>query len=186
MNFAINNNAATNAANVLRPAQAALIEAGLAAAWDIYQMPDGQGGQEATIVRDMVWRMEQGRSLSEKQVNYLRVLVDRIANRGQRAAQWAAEAQDAAPVPTGRLTFTGTILTVKGQETRFGYVTKLLVKTSDGWKAWGTCPRSIDANKGDTITMTASVEPSPNDAKFGFYSRPTGARIVRAAQGNEQ
>ena len=182
MNFTLNNNAAKNAANVIRPAQALLIEAGLAVAWEVYQTPDITGGQEEATIRDMVWKLEQKGTLSDKQVNYLRILVERIARRYERAAQWAAESQDAAPVPTGRLTFTGEVLTVKEVYSQFGPATKLLLKTADGWKAWGTCPRALELPaKGDTVTLTATLEPSKDDAKFGFFSRPTGATLTRRA-----
>ena len=181
MNFTNTHTAANNqAAHAFRPAQVWLTQNGLAAAWEVYQ--GASGGQEETTVRDMVWRLEQGRELSERQVNYLRILVERIERKGARAAQWAAESATASDVPTGRIEIEGEVVTTKYQESRFGTQFKMLVKHTSGYKVWGTVPRSIDGlAKGDTVRFTATVEPSPSDPKFGFFSRPTGAAVVNKA-----
>ena len=175
-----NHIAANHAANAFRPAQVWLAQNGLAAAWEIYQ--GAAEGQEETTLRDMVWRLEQGRELSGKQVNYLRILMERIERKGARAAQWAAESATASDVPTGRIEIEGEVVTTKLQESRFGTQLKMLVKHATGYMVWGTVPRAIDGlAKGDTVRFTATVEPSPSDPKFGFFSRPTGAAVVNKA-----
>ena len=178
-----NTNTAANAAHAFRPAQVWLNQNGLAAAWEVYQQFETTGGTgDHAIIRDMVWRLEQGRELSGKQVNYLRILMERIERKGARAAQWAAESATAADVPTGRLEIEGEVAATKLQESRFGTQFKMLVKHTSGYKVWGTVPRAIDGlAKGDTVRFTATVEPSPSDPKFGFFSRPTGAAVVNKA-----
>lgn len=95
------------------------------------------------------------------------------------AALEALEARTAAarPVPTGRLVIEGVVLAKKLQESAYGSTYKLLIE-GEGWKVWGTEPRSIDAAKGDRVRLTATVEASADDASFGFYSRPTKAEVL--------
>jgi hypothetical protein len=51
------------------------------------------------------------------------------------------------------------------------------VKHVDGkWILTTQQQRSLD--KGDRVRFTATVTPSNDDAKFGFYKRPTKAELV--------
>lgn len=54
----------------------------------------------------------------------------------------------------------------------------MIVKTDAGWKVYGTVPGSIDAKRGDHITFEAQVTVSDDDPKFGFFKRPTKAKIM--------
>ena len=163
------------APQILRPAQATLRAAGLDAAWEVYITPDATGGKEAAVIRDIVWRLESRGTLSGPQVNCLRSLVDRIAQR-------ASEREGALDCPTGRMTITGTVVSTKLVDSQYGPTLKMLIRHPDGWKVWGTVPRAIEEPaKGDTVTLTATVERSRDDAKFGFYSRPTGATLTPQA-----
>ena len=98
-----------------------------------------------------------------------------------QAAMEALEARTAAarPVPTGRLVIEGVVLAKKLQESAYGSTYKLLIE-GEGWKVWGTEPRSLDAAKGDRVRLTATVEASADDPSFGFYSRPTKAEVLAA------
>jgi hypothetical protein len=83
------------------------------------------------------------------------------------------------PAPTGRVTFTGTIATVK-VENGFGYnttVTKLLVVADDKYKVWVTAPRDLlfmgdGPTKGQRVTMVATLTQSAKDATFAIGKRP--------------
>lgn len=108
--------------------------------------------------------------------------VKRVARQAQRAAEEAA----AQPVPQvdGRINFEGIVLTTKEQE---GYMpgttcTKVLVQHATGYKLWGTMPSALVAKRGDVVAFSARVERSSNDEKFGFFSRPTKPRLVKAAE----
>lgn len=161
------------APGLMRPAEAFLNAEGLDAAWQIYLTPDTTGGKEEATIRSIVWKLEQYGSISPAQTEYLHGLVGRIAQRDLDRAT-------ALDCPTGRIEITGTVVSVKLVDTQFGTVHKMLVRHADGWKVWGTVPRALDVPaKGDTVTLTATVEPSRDDAKFGFYSRPTGATLTR-------
>lgn len=109
--------------------------------------------------------------------------------RAAKAAARAAEEAAALPVPSTaeRITVTGTVLTTKYQE---GYmqgsqVLKMLVKTTEGYKLWGSVPsdlsHGLDGNGGligKAVTFSCKVERSKDDEKFGFYTRPTKAKFV--------
>jgi hypothetical protein len=155
-------------------AEGILAEAGLTAAWTIYraQPVDGEGQEESTV-RDMVGRLVQYGSISEKAMNWLRVLVtERIPGRAERKARFAAEAEAALPVPASdqRQTVVGTVLSIK--EGHFG--PRMLVKHADGWKVFGSVPTAIAGIKpGSRVQFDALIKRSDRDEKFGFFSRPT-------------
>lgn len=118
--------------------------------------------------------------------------VKKAAREAQRAADDAAALP--VPVTSERVQVTGEVLTVKEQEAYnpFGgvqwgpipTVLKMLVKTDAGYKLWGSLPRdlgNVDGGlKGKRIAFNAKIERSKDDAKFGFFSRPTKARVVAA------
>jgi hypothetical protein len=110
----------------------------------------------------------------------MRKMLAMIPSRKATEAAKAAEKAAAADCPTGRIEITGKVLTIKSQETMYGWATKMLVEHATGFKVWGTLPSNLTVEKGDTVAFTAMVEPSKDDAKFGFYSRPTKARVVVA------
>ena len=153
---------------------------GLAAAWAIYANQNFSFDKwEETTVRDIVSKLVQYGSISEKQESFLASLLVKIADRAKIEAQRAAEKDAAAPVPTGRQTVTGKVLTRKQVESYYGNSTKILVQSDAGWKVFGTCPSDLnDCEKGDIVTFTATIEPSKDDAKFGFFSRPSKASFV--------
>lgn len=153
-----------------------LIDAGLSAAWDIYAAEDRSGYkyEEATIM-DIVGKLVRYGSVTDKALNYVRVLLNKIPARAEMEAKRAAETAAAAPVPVtdAKIKIAGEVLTVKAQETRYGVVTKMLIKTDAGWKIWGTVPSAMPhPERGDRVSLEATVVPSKDDPKFGFYSRP--------------
>lgn len=91
------------------------------------------------------------------------------------------------PVIEGRGAVTGTVLGTKSVENAYGYSFKLLMQDDRGFKLWGTCPRGLDADpenpghwielRGHRVEMVATVE-AGRDFGFGFYSRPTKARLL--------
>ncbi len=93
----------------------------------------------------------------------------------------AAEAEAALPMPvtTDRIKITGEVVSVKDDEGPYGFVTKLLVKSVDGWKVFGNAPSSASGVKrGDKVVFFAKVTVSNKDPKFGFFNRPTKFEIV--------
>jgi hypothetical protein len=171
-----------------KKALATLMDAGLATAWDIYNTPyeqlpkdaNGYVPYEEETVRDIVGKLVQYGSVSDKQIGYLRKLIAKIDDRAAEAARRAAENANAADCPSGKVTVKGTVLSTKIQDGFYGNTLKMLVKDDSGFKVWGTVPASISVNRDDRVTFTATVEPSKDDPKFGFYKRPTQASVEAA------
>ena len=80
-------------------------------------------------------------------------------------------------VTEGRQVINGTVLALKNQESDWGSVLKMLVQDDKGFRVWGSVPSSLDCNREDHITFTATVTPSDKDSKFGFFKRPTKAAV---------
>jgi hypothetical protein len=146
-----------------------------------------------SFIQDVMRRFKTKAELSEKQIAAVKTALVRDAERAEREAVWATEAELAADAPTGKVTVTGEIVSTKWQETMYGSTQKMIVKTEAGWKLWVTVPSSIeptqsftdfaegkaeDKLEGKTVTLTATVTPSNDDPKFAFGKRPTQAKLV--------
>jgi len=186
-------------------AKAVLADAGLTRAWEIYTLDtdglralgavrtitsDGQSHdvrtEELGKLADIVDRLVKWGSLSEKQLNFVGLLVKRIDNKvayeAEQAARKAAEQANAADCPKGKVKISGEILSTKVVDGYYGLQTKMLVREDLGFKVWGSLPAAIgSAKKGDRVTFTATVKPSDDDSKFGFFSRPTKASVTSTA-----
>lgn len=144
--------------------------------------------EQATIA-DIVGRLYQRGSISEAQWNFLDVLCERHAANEQRAAERAAERDSRPEIPAdvldGRVVIEGEVVALKEVETDFGITTRMLVKTDAGWVVWGTRPSAIDdAERGDRVRFACRVS-AGDERGFGFFSRPTKAEIVSAANTQE-
>lgn len=177
-------------------AQGTLQAEGLEPAWQTYLKGTTQGSSQLNrdeyTIADMVDKLVRYGSLSPKQINFLRLLVDRVANADKIAEQRKAEKALAKDCPTGRLTVEAEVLTVKYQASDFGETLKMLVKTTDGYTLWGTVPSDLQLfddsegnqrglRKGDRITLTATISPAPNDSKHGFFKRPIAKLLQSVA-----
>ena len=148
-------------------------------AWDIYERTGSKPYEEATIT-DIVGKVVKYGNISDAQVKFVNGLIDRIARRAEIAAARQAESDAAAPFPVtdARIQIEGEILSTKTQESDFGTQHKMLVRSTDGWKIWVTCPGGA---KGDKVRFCAKVQVSREDNKFGFGSRPTKFEIIEPA-----
>lgn len=84
------------------------------------------------------------------------------------------------PLTNKRLLINGKIISIHKYPSSFndGYQISVLVQHPDGWKVYGTLPKSVrDSKEGDEIEFSALIKPSKN-YDFGIFSRPTKARIV--------
>lgn len=137
-------------------------------------------GYQSNFVKDVLAKLAQYGELSERQVEALeRAFAQRQQRAEEEAAKQAASNEPVVPCPTGRVSITGIVLNTKYVENDFtGYETlKMLVRDNRGFKVWGTMPRSLDANVGDSVTFTANLEASCKDPQFGFFKRPTKAKL---------
>ena len=118
-------------------------------------------------------------SMTEKQTTFARSLIAQIADR---------KVQDARKInaPTGRTTITGQIVARKISENAYGSTDRItvLVETEAGtWILNCSTPSAITGaspRRGDTVTLTATIEPSDTDPTFAFGKRPTKATMVKA------
>lgn len=82
------------------------------------------------------------------------------------------------PCPVGRVTIVGKVVSVDSKDTDFGTRYVMTVRDDSGFTVWGSQPSALDPSVGDRIEFTASVERSDRDECFGFYKRPSKARIL--------
>lgn len=160
-------------------AQGVLAELGLTRAWEIAQAFGVNAelhGHEEGLISNIVGKLVNYGSISDKQIEFLRSLLVQLDTREQRMAQRAAEKEAAKPAPAGRVQAEVEVLSVKEHETSFGDRWVMTVKSvADGWMAWGSAPAGVE--RGQKITLAATFTPKEGDPKFAFFKRP---RVVAA------
>jgi len=150
-------------------ARCAFLEANPTVAAAIEQAK-GAAHAKNTFVADVLGKLDRFGSISERQVAAVLSSLQRDLATAERKAAEAVEVKGDAP--SGRVTVTGEILTVKDQEGAYGVVTKMLLKLANNSKVWLTAPGEMTAGRGDTITVTATFEVSRDDKSFAFGKRP--------------
>jgi hypothetical protein len=148
---------------------------------------------EHPIVKDIKARFYEYASISPKQEALVLKIADDILNPK------APEVKAPAPVGEERVTFRGTVLSVKAREGfRGGVEWKMTVKVSTAqgvWLAWGTCESGLSSAaremagqayhpefweeglKGAEVEITAKLQ-GGNDPHFAFFKRPK-AKLLR-------
>jgi hypothetical protein len=132
-----------------------------------------------SFIADVGAKLRRYGSLSDAQVNAVRAAVIRDRNHAIEKANKVTEPK--VDVVVGKIQISGEILSTKYVDSQFGSTLKMLVRDNRGFKVWGSVPRSIDGQgdlRGRNVQFTATVEASKDDSTFGFFSRPTQARIV--------
>jgi|TARA_Y100000296_G_scaffold33464_1_gene38739 hypothetical protein len=140
---------------------------------------------QLNTLKDIIGKLVKYGSISEKQVAFVRKLTDQLQDVARRDDE--AVVEDAAEtarlaklpdMPEGRYEITGEIVSIKqyGDEYYGDTWYKMLVKTDEGYKYWGSLPAALNAcERGDRVTFRGKVTRSDDDRLFGFYSRPTKA-----------
>jgi hypothetical protein len=132
--------------------------------------------QDAMTIADVIGKLIKYGSISDAQVNLLRVKVQRHDNYEARQKKFAAEREAAAPCPKGRVKVSGTVLKVAAYDSQFGTTMKMTVKAHEGFMVFVSVPSSIPVpDRGATVSFVATITPSDNDPKFGFGKRPVAA-----------
>jgi hypothetical protein len=127
------------------------------------------------------WSLDKYGLLTTRQVEALRTAIKRDQ---ERAAAKLAEPVPTHPLNEGRQVLNGTILNVKVVDGYYGTEVKMLVRLEDANKVYGTLPRNIEMlgnlyeMRGKKISFSATVTRSRDDENFGYFKRPTKARIV--------
>lgn len=172
-------------------------------AMDLYEQYHDDTPYEARyfvrVFGSMLGNARRYGSLTERQTEFVHKLVDEVYEKvaARRAIEETATVKMPVPETGERVQVTGTVLTVKWQDSPFGYNAgslKMLVADPRGFKVWGTVPNSISSiydedgayarslEKGDRVTFTAQVERSAQDDYFGYFKRPTKASVLVAAE----
>jgi hypothetical protein len=176
-----------------REASAAEWKAGNPELWDKLQL-------DHPIMRDIRERLQHSHfrfGLSEGQERLVRKLWDE--------AHAAPEKHVPVPVNGARIELEGTVVGMKVQESMYGNTLKMTLKveTPEGsWLVYGTAPRQLldAANdewkaevagaqhggvdhrgqlRGRKVSFKATVVPGDREPHFGFFSRPSGGRIIQ-------
>jgi hypothetical protein len=140
------------------------------ARWDAYNK------WEERTIRDIVGKLVKYGNLSDKQAQFIASLLNKIVERPIVEARRQAEKDAAGPVPTGRVEMNGVVVGMKEVDafraSRYSPETtwKLIIRLENGSKVYGS--RFANLEKGSAVRFTATVEPSKDDLKFGFYKRP--------------
>jgi hypothetical protein len=101
---------------------------------------------------------------------------------GERLLADSVKMASAPALKPGRYEFAGLVRTIKVVHSAYGSSLKMLVELPDGNRVWGTLPSAIsNADKGDTVQLTATVEVKAGDPHFGFFSRPSKATLLSTA-----
>lgn len=185
-----------------------LSDLGISSAWELYDSNVYHNTREENIIVEIVSRLVRYGELSEKQEELLKKLVHFVQNResieAERKAKRDAEKAAAAPCPSGRVKITGTIVSVKVKEHNFGFDLKVLVKDESGFTVWGNLPSDLKSliawvkdpnypeenypklrNKENKVKFVATVTPSRDDTKFGFFKRPSKAQVLHVENKDE-
>ncbi len=147
-----------------------------------YDHCDDRTPRELVIAHDIASKVEYySQPLSEKQEEFLvKLYADYFAKQAEQEERLRKiETGEIESCPTGKIEVTGEILTTKLVDTQFGSTVKMLVQDLRGFKLWGTRPSAIcEADRGTQVSFFATIEPKQGDPTFGFFSRPTKARIL--------
>ena len=129
---------------------------------------------------------EWGRLTESQEAAVRKVMAPEEKREAERTAEWEA----AADCPEGRVEVTGVIISTDIRDTSFGMKWKMLVRDDSGFKVWGSIPSKLhepaeedgqwitgQEMKGKRVSFTAAITPSKDDQKFGFFKRPTKAKL---------
>jgi len=130
------------------------------------------------VASDLIANLKAYGSWSERQLKFAKSLENYFKNfdfdsevKKLRGPEPVAEIQE------GRYKLSGSILSKKLVESEYGANWKILIRTCDNNKLWGTLPSSITkAAVNQVVEFTATV--APKERGFGFFSRPSKASIV--------
>ena len=179
---------ARNAVKGKTKAQVILSDAGCGEAYSYYAEKDATIRNayqyEEYTISDIVSKLVRYGSITDRAMNFVGSLLNKIVNRVAIAAKRAAEKEAAAPVPTGRFVIEGLMVSRKYKDDIAYPDTKIVVKHASGWCVYGTLPAALaNAQVGTFVSFTATVKVSDKDPKFGFFSRPTGGKVGPTVEG---
>lgn len=144
------------------------------------------------FVRSIAAQLFSKGELTEAQVTAVKANITREAEKATEREQAVAKGEPkpervvpTTPVPEGRVTVWGTIVSTKEVEDKFSpypdaTITKMLFVMDDGNKVWCTLPQSLwfdgegraREQRGVRIQLAVTIERSKTDEHFGYGKRP--------------
>jgi len=160
--------------------------------------PETSDGQE-TFYASLRSQLEDKGYLTESQIEAAKTAFERDDERTAARAVFDSFVTGSATIPEGRVKHEE--FQVLSSQERQGYlsgqsVTKLLLRSRDGWKVWLTHPTIrlpeeewggrpyYWAERGDVLRLSVTISPKEDD--FGFGSRPSNAEVVSQAPREEE
>lgn len=140
--------------------------------------------KDNTFAHDVIGKLNQYGSLSERQVaavlNSLHQDKERGGREERRAQEKAQLIASGVTAPVGRVAVEGEVLSTRVDEGPYGAVCKWLVKLTNGTKVWSSVPASLAGEnlRGSRVRFTATFEHSKDDPTFAFGSRPSKAELL--------
>lgn len=133
-----------------------------------------------SFVRGLLVSGEKYGKLSDKQLAAITTSFERDDARTAEREVMKQELIDAGvKAPSGRKIVQGKIVSKKWESNKWGSTCKILLAHKEGWKIWMTLSESVDdANVGDVIETTISLEPSEKDPLFAIGKRPAKTIII--------
>lgn len=109
--------------------------------------------------------------------------LETAAEQAVREAKRAAQREAAGPVPTGKVTIEGEVVSVREVAGDYGVQHKMTVLGTDGWRVYVTIPTAIidQTQVGSRVRFIATVEAASDDNTMGFAKRPTKAEVLAQA-----
>ena len=138
-----------------------------------------------SFAHDILDKLNKYGSLSEKQVAAFMSSIQRDndyeVRRAERAAAEQARRATAQPAPDGRCQVEGEVTQIKGHESAFGIVPKMVVLLTTGAKVWLTVTSGQEVSVGDKVKFTATFTRSNTDQFFAFGKRPSKLEVASRA-----
>jgi hypothetical protein len=147
-----------------------------------------QHGKQDNFYNSLASTLNKYSSLTERQTEALKRSLTQYHDRNERIVASRKARVVSSPIPTGRVTIVGRVVSTKWVENNYGGSLKMLVESEQGWRVFGTVPsrlgdtlaRNEGTLVGSKVAFTAEIQ--PKEADFGFYARPTGGAVLTDAQ----
>ena len=131
-----------------------------------------------SFVCDMVRQSSFKAFLSEKQLFWVHKCYNETLEKLTKRKEDEENAIDA---PEGKMQVTGQIVFMQTYDNEWGCTTKMLIQ-ENGFVVWASLPASIyEAEKGDTVTFTATLTRNANKHNTANAKRPSKASILEKA-----
>jgi len=149
---------------------------------DLISWLDAQDDDSHDFIFSMKEALARWGALTPKQTAAIEKWRTRSIEREQTREQETDRFGVRPALPEGHRAIEGLVISTKWKDTRYGPAYKMLILEDDGNKVFGTVPANLPHSAeivNERIFLVATVTRSDRDEHFGFFSRPTGAELLR-------